>query len=276
MDIDSYFKRIGYSGPQETTLDVLREIHNLHPLAIPFENLDSFLAEQVRLDSDAVFDKLVTEGRGGYCFEQNRLLADMLAALGFEVSTHAARVVWHSVDQSEPPRTHMLVKVVVDGTAWIADVGFGGLTMTAPLQLECEGAQESPHESFSVTKNGDSYLVAAKLQDYWKPMYIFDLAPWHPADFSVANFFVATHPDSRFVKNLIVARPFKNGRHALLNNTYAKYSRDGQKTEKVLTEPGEITILLDEIFKIRLEGSVNTQALEQKLKHFAEPPPEGD
>jgi N-hydroxyarylamine O-acetyltransferase len=265
MNIDKYFERIGFTGTPSPTLGFLQDIHHLHPLAIAFENITAFTGAPVSLEPEAVFEKLVTQGRGGYCFEHNLLLATVLRETGFEVSTHAARVIWQGIDKSQAPRTHMLLKVTIDGNDWIADVGFGGLTMTAALQLESDAEQSSPHESFRITRDGDHWLLAARLGDAWKAMYVFDLSHQQPVDFALSNYFVATHPESLFVQNLIMARPYRNGRHAFLNTTWMKYSRDGNKTEKVLTDPAEILTLMEEIFKIRLEESVDPQILQARL-----------
>ncbi len=265
MDIDQYFDRIGFTGTPKANLETLQEIHHLHPLAIPFENISSFTGASVSLEPDDVFKKLVAQGRGGYCFEQNLLLATVLKELGFEISSHAARVVWRGTDKREAPRTHMLLKVAIDGKDWIADVGFGGITMTAPLQLEGGALQATPHEEFRIVREGNDYLIAVRPGNDWMPMYAFDLSHQQAADFSLANYFVATHPGSLFVNNLVLARPFRNGRHALLNNNWVKYSRDGQKTEKVLQSPEEVITLLDEIFKVRLEGTVEPDVLRSRL-----------
>ena len=102
-DLDAYFARIGYRGPREATLDVLKQLHALHPRAIAFENLDSFLGRPVRLDLASLEQKLVHARRGGYCFEQNTLFWKVLTALGFSVTGLAARVLWNQPEDSEGP-----------------------------------------------------------------------------------------------------------------------------------------------------------------------------
>ena len=54
-------------------------------MAVPFENLDVLLGRRISLKPDAIFRKLVTDRRGGYCFEQNSLLRDVLTTLGFKI-----------------------------------------------------------------------------------------------------------------------------------------------------------------------------------------------
>jgi len=92
LDLERYFSRIGYDGPCAATLDVLRALHRLHPLAIPFENLDVLAGRRVSIRLDDIVAKLVDAKRGGYCFEHNTLFAHGLAALGFGVGALFARV----------------------------------------------------------------------------------------------------------------------------------------------------------------------------------------
>src|SRR5690606_7025466 len=135
LDLDAYCARIGYDGPREPTLATLRALHALHPAAIAFEALDVMLGRGIDLAPAAVEAKLVHQRRGGYCFEQNGLFQRVLAAMGFEVEALLARVLWRTPADAPPrPRTHMALRVMVEGEPWLADVGFGGCVMTAPLR----------------------------------------------------------------------------------------------------------------------------------------------
>ncbi|HVW68900.1 MAG TPA: arylamine N-acetyltransferase, partial [Steroidobacteraceae bacterium] len=91
VDVAAYFRRIGYSGPGTPTLETLAALHLLHPQAIPFESLDPLLKRPIGLTPGALQRKLIHEGRGGWCFEHNLLLADVLRALGFQATGLAAR-----------------------------------------------------------------------------------------------------------------------------------------------------------------------------------------
>src|SRR5258708_28164785 len=133
FDLEAYLARIDYSGDLKPSHPVLRELHLAHNLHIPFENLDVVLGRPINLDLESLQAKLVTGRRGGYCFEQNALFAAVLQRLGFSVTQLAARVR-HDATRILP-KSHMLLKVEAEGTAWIADVGFGteGLLMPLPL-----------------------------------------------------------------------------------------------------------------------------------------------
>ena len=151
IDLDRYFARIGYDGPARTDLATLRAIQELHPAAIPFEAIDVLLGRGIDLAPGAVDAKLIAGGRGGYCFEQNGLLRRVLTALGYRVEPLMARVLWNRpAGAPAQPRTHMVLRVELDGVPWLADVGFGSVVPTAPLRLDTEAPQQNPHDTFRV------------------------------------------------------------------------------------------------------------------------------
>jgi N-hydroxyarylamine O-acetyltransferase len=151
VDLDAYFARIGYDGPREPTLAVLRAITQKHPDAIPFENLDVLLGRGISLDPAAIDAKLITAGRGGYCYEQNGLFKRVLTAIGFEVTGLMARVLWMApAGAPARPRSHMVLGVEIDGETWLADSGFGGCVLTAPLRLFSDEVQDSPNGDFRI------------------------------------------------------------------------------------------------------------------------------
>ena len=60
----------------------------------------------------------------------------MLAGMGFKVRGLGARVLWNAPEGTVTARTHMLLAVDLAEGRYVADVGFGGQTPTAPLRLE--------------------------------------------------------------------------------------------------------------------------------------------
>src|SRR5262245_53576019 len=139
-DLDAYFSRIGYSGPKSATLEVLNAIAAAHIQSIPFENLDVLLRRPILLEPAAIFQKLVYDRRGGYCFEQNGLLMEVLASMGFQVAPLSARVRLQRPRDYTPPRTHVFLRVVIGGESWLVDVGVGGLSPTAAVRLDESGS----------------------------------------------------------------------------------------------------------------------------------------
>jgi len=252
-DLDAYLRRIGYEadgrpGPDEQGL---RVIHALHVAAIPFENLSPLLGEEVALDLGALQDKLLARGRGGWCFEHNLLLQQMLQALGFSVRAVAARVRWNAAPGVVNPRTHMLLLVTLNGEDWLADAGFGGMTLSAPLRLQAHLPQETPHGRFRIEPEGAAFLLQAELPEGWRTLYAFDLQPQLLPDFELTNWYLSHHPRSPFVSKLMAARAEPGRRHALLNNRYTLHHAGGSET-RVLERPDELGRLLTQAFGIQL------------------------
>lgn len=265
IDVEAYFRRIGYSGTTEPTLDTLRAIHALHPQAIAFENLDPFLGRPVKLDIASLEEKLVRSGRGGWCFEHNLLLAATLSALGFSVTGLAARVVWNAPEGSVRPRGHMLLKVEVDSEPWLADVGFGGLTLTAPLRFETGREQRTPHEPFRLLEADGDRVLEARVGETWKALYRFDLQPQHRVDYEVANWFLSTHPASHFVHGLMVARAGDGRRFALADRRLTTHALSGGTEQRELTSVTELRTALEEVFDIRVPAGRDVDARLEQL-----------
>jgi N-hydroxyarylamine O-acetyltransferase len=257
IDASAYFDRIGYQGPVKPTLSVLQELHRLHPAAIPFENLDPFLNRPVDLDLGAIRRKLIEDGRGGYCFEHNLLFMEVLGTIGFEVSGLAARVLWNQPEDTITPRSHMLIRVELDGRTWLADVGFGGLTLTGPLVLEPGLEQQTPHERFRVVEADGYYRMQAHAGGAWRTLYRFDLQPQFPVDYAVSSYYLSTNPASHFRSNLICARALPGRRLALLNNRLTTHHGDGRTERAEFADPAELADALASGFGIALTSHVD-------------------
>lgn len=266
VELELYCQRIGYDGERAPTLTVLRQLCELHTGAIAFENLSSLAGEQVPITLPAIQDKLLVRGRGGYCFEHNSLLWNVLEQFGFMVRGLAARVRWNVPDRITTPIGHMVLKVRTEQQDYLVDVGFGGMTVTAPLQLNTEMEQNTTHEPFRITRDNEMHTLSVKLGEAWKPLYAFDLNEFLPVDYEVWNWFTCTAPASPFIDNLMVARPDSQGRHALNNNRYTYRARSGAVDSRLVTSVSELRALLTHAFQIRLPDSV---ALDTKLAKIA-------
>jgi N-hydroxyarylamine O-acetyltransferase len=256
FDLDRYFARIGYDGERRASLDVLRALHRLHPRAIPFENLDPFATQHVSIALPDVFAKLVDSRRGGYCFEHNTLLAHALMQLGFHVETLAARVLYGRPAGTITPRTHMLLRVQVDGAAWLADVGFGSASLCAPLAFAERGEQQTLLEPARVSPLGN---LEWKLEQYdgnaWIDVYRFDDAPAQWVDYEMANWYTSASPQSFFTESLIACIAREDSRAILFNDRYTERDASGQRTmERTIGSADELERCLNERFGIDTAG----------------------
>ncbi len=263
--LDAYLARIGYAGPREPTLAVLRELHRLHPQAIPFENLTPLMGGMVSLAPEDILAKLVAGGRGGYCYEQNGLFQTALEALGFNVTGLAARVRWGAPDDAPlRPRTHMLLRVELPEGPYLADVGFGGLVLTTPLRFEPHRAQDTPHERFRLAPLEDGFLeLQAEIGDGWRALYRFDLTPHIAADYEPLNWFSGSHPASPFTFTLSVARTLPEGRLTLGNRRFVRRQAGQAPAERMIDSFEELTAVLSGDFGIRLPDGI--EAIRGKL-----------
>ena len=255
VDIGAYFRRIGYTGSRAPTLDTLAGILLRHPQAIAFENLDPLLKRPISLQSEALEGKLLHAGRGGWCFEQNLLLRDVLQELGFRVTGLAARVMWNAPEGAVRARSHMLLKIEGVGSAtYIADVGFGGLTLTGPLLLAPDVEQPTPHEMFRLVDSGgtDNYILQALVGKVWKPLYSFDLQPQLLIDYQVSNWHLEHHPESPFVNNLMAARVEPDRRYGLFNNKLSTHHLGGDTEQTTLSTASEMREVLERVLRIEL------------------------
>jgi N-hydroxyarylamine O-acetyltransferase len=265
IDLEAYFQRIEYTGERSPTLATLRAIHAQHATTIPFENLTPLLRQPVRLDLASLQDKLIHHGRGGYCFEQNLLLRAVLLALGFRVTGLAARVRWNVPDEVITARGHMLLRVDIDRQAYLADVGFGGLTLTAPLALIPDLEQPTTHEPFRVIVDGDGYMMQAQIGQTWRSLYRFDLQEQYLPDYEVTNWYLSNNPNSHFVTGLMAARPDADRRFALRNNQLAIHYLNGDTERRVLTTVAELRAILQDAFHITLPATPDLDLALQRL-----------
>lgn len=248
FDLDAYLGRIGYDGPRAPTFEVLAALHLAHPQAIAFENLDPLRGRTVDLDDAALAAKLINGRRGGYCFEHNRILREALLALGFELAGLAARVVLDGPPGTRTARTHMLLRVEISGESWLADVRFGGLVPTAPLRLEPNLVQATPHGDFRLLQHAHDWTLEARLDDGFLPLYQFDLIPWYDVDYQMANWFTSTSPASVFRRDLLVARIVSSGRATLRNGYFRLRETVGRLEERQLPGVDAVTAVLEEVF----------------------------
>jgi N-hydroxyarylamine O-acetyltransferase len=240
-ELAAYLKRIGLVTQPTVDAIGLTALQRAQRHSIPFENLDIPLGRGISLDPGAIFAKLVTARRGGYCFEQNALFLRALVTLGFTVRPLLGRV-WLRTHEV-PSRTHTLNLITLEGDEWIADAGFGASDAPPmPLteheavvddlvrhRLDCDSAH-----GWMLRRNGE-------------PQYSFTKDYVWPADLAQANHWTATAPESRFVRQCIVSLLTPRGLSAL---TSTRFSQDG--TEMNITTVAAYRAALEHRFGIEL------------------------
>lgn len=225
--LSKYLKKIGMSENIELDIHSLKQLHKLHHSRIPFENFDVLDGKPIILSKEALYNKMVLKDRGGYCFELNGLLLNVLTSLGFD-----ARALLGRVHLSEKPsgRGHLVCLVTLNNKPWIVDTGFGSQTPREPLPLELDRELVTDNQTFRFIKN-EYYgvILQQKNENKWFDLYSLDMSYVCDGDINYGNYFTSTNPSSIFTFNCVASLRTEDGIIALLNNKLKIKSKNGTK-----------------------------------------------
>ncbi len=295
--VKKYFERIGQSklletferGEAKPSHATLRDIFFHHAITFPFENLDmhNVINDPNNIPTpialNAIYEKMVQSGRGGYCFETNELLRQVLSYLKFDVRTFNASVHWLKPEKISP--CHEVLIVNLDGNEYLVEPGFGSPSPLEPLLFRVGGKLYEQEQVFAqhevkkfrfILDNDEEFQLQGQVntpwwpQDTWKPLYAFKAGPQCTAEeYAACNRKVSASAQSPFLERLFVTIPFKidgitTGRKTLLPNVLKV---TGKEDVKVVSQEHFFALLACE-FNIKLPlGS----SLTAKRVTFAEP-----
>lgn len=250
--LQSYLKRIGLSQHPSANLEGLTKLVQAQSFSIAFENLDVLAGMPILYSPDQVVEKILRQGRGGYCFEVNGLLAEALEILGFSYKKLMARV---SYNRPTPgPRTHLVYAVTCEEKDWLVDVGFGGpgLTEPAPLVPGTEFTQNGA--TFRIIEEPNSNLhLQRRIADKWEGLYIISQEPILPIDIEVANHFVSTWTRSPFRSIFMCLLPTKEGLVTLQGTDLVELNADLAPIQRTpLKNATDLKAIMKTVFKIEL------------------------
>ena len=247
IDLAAYLDRIGCSAAP-----TLEAVHRAHLTSIPFENLDPWSGRPVSLDLVDVERKLVAARQGGYCFEQNLLLAAMLERLGYEVELLLARARIGAWPGPIRPRTHLALGVGDGVQTWLADVGFGFGGFLDPLPCRVGGPYDQAGWRFRVVFDDPELVVQTVRGEEWVELYGVPLSPVPRIDIETANWMTSTHPRSPFVRGPVITLTASNGHRTLLrSDTQHEFVLIEQQRDRRVSTPmrrGELSTVLAEKF----------------------------
>ncbi|NXL92049.1 ARYL protein, partial [Alectura lathami] len=279
MNIQEYFSRISYDGSHKATdLQTLTTIFQHHIQAIPFENLSMHCGETIDLDLQSIYNKIVRKKRGGWCLETNYLLFWALQEIGYDVCILGG----NSYDPAKKAYTalidHILLKVVIKGSSYIADAGFGGAYQAwQPVMLISGKDQPQIPGIFRFMEdNGIWYFEKVKRKHYIpeesvpltdtpetgniRKIYSFTLEPRQIDDFQELNTYLQVFPDNLLRKKSICTLQTTEGTYALVGWTFTEMKYNYTEDTDLL----QITTLTDEEVEKTLKDKFNI-VLENKL-----------
>ncbi|KAH8052405.1 N-acetyltransferase [Aureococcus anophagefferens] len=259
--LDKYLQRVGIDdddAPLPTNYETLAKIMEAQSRSIPFENIDVVCGKTISIVRSDIARKLIDEQRGGYCWELNALLQMALEALGFDVTPLMCRVRWNKPSDADGPvstYTHMALRVVIGGKAWLADVGFSGVNSIAPVELNHEVEQELPEGTFRVSREGDYSALQLSVKGAWSSLYKWRDEPAAYCDQEAANWYSCTFPAARFTTSFFVCRVVGHERHHILNGEYCVregHGADRTTMERRIIDEADLRDLLATVFGLRL------------------------
>lgn len=248
---DAWLVRISYGGPLAPTLETLRGLVFAQAFAIAYESLDIMLGRVPNLGVAELQRKMIDHQRGGYCFELNMLFRAGLRSLGYRVTSLQGRVVRGMAIDAPRPAIHMLLQVDLPQGPYLADVGFGNLAPTAPLLLAPHIEQSTPHGLMRFIEVNGELTLQRLLGQRWEHIYRVIPYPRYDAEYDVANWYTATHPDAPYPSNMIAARPLPDGsRLTMFNGRVTLRALSGESHRRNLETPEAFAAVLREEFAL--------------------------
>jgi N-hydroxyarylamine O-acetyltransferase len=188
---------------REIDFEFLTDIITRHVATFAFSSVGCQLGDDLPLDFESLYQRIVVERRGGYCFEQNGLLYGVLEELGFSPKLFLGRVI-HNQD-THPGLTHRITMVEYEGQQYVLDVGFGFLGPSLPVPMSgVESNDGRRNFRISECRPGEYHMQVLKDGDFFS-LYRFELARYGQADCELGHFFSHRHLEANFVNHLVVS-----------------------------------------------------------------------
>ncbi len=254
MDVRAYLERINYHGPTDPTLQTLRALHKAHIEAVPFENLDIPSGRWINIDTESLFDKIVKQRRGGFCFELNGAFAALLEALGYKVDRLSARMR-NEAGGFGMEFGHLTLMVHLE-ERWLTDVT---VSLYEPIRIDERGEQVQDRGRYRIVEDGTNLIYQHYLDGEWIPHFRFSLQAYQMADFLEACKYTQTSPESWFTQRRVCSRVTPQGR-VTLSDMKLIITSGGGKEEYPLEDDADYHRALWEHFGIVLPKPVTTSA----------------
>lgn len=247
MDHERYLERIGMDPASvgDPDLETLARLQRAHVTSVPFETLavagDPFEDGDGGVPSLSVpdlYDKVVRENRGGWCFELNGLFGWLLAELGYDADRIAARV--RSEGDPRPPANHHSHLVHLD-RPYVVDVGMGSIVLRRPLPLDGSVHEDDAGFAWRVVeadRPDAEYLVEYREPgEDWSDRYDFTTRPRDLDFFRATCEYLATAPESPFTGAPVVSLATDRGYRKLQPDGLIRVE-DGERVEEPVDREG--------------------------------------
>ncbi len=248
-DVDAYLERIGLKGEKiENSKEGLDRVLEAHLLHIPFDDLDVWaLGACPSLAVEDLFNKIIVNKRGGYCFELNSLFKAFLLSLGFDAYT----VICHlnsSMDAMSVP-AHCCVIVRIGDKKYFTDVGFGGKVPNKAVEFDGD-----IHDGYRVGTEGYYTYVEDLTGEEVKRTFIFKDIPALPVELMPLNFNISQKPGTRFREVPLLSLRYPDGNVTAAGKSLTViHGKD--RVERELKDVDELKKAAEEYFGLDLKNA---------------------
>jgi len=245
-----YVQRIGMPEAPRVDSEWLALVQRMHLRNVPFEALDICpLSQRISLEPVSLYEKIVEQRRGGYCFELNGLLALILEDVGFTVERHEARFI-EAARNGKTVYDHLVLTVSIPGNRrrWLVDVGAGRESPDGIVPL----GNFADDKRYCAAYDDPHWYLTERLGD-GSGLGIFE---WRPTRYALSRFAkrsrdLETDPHSHFRQAPICTIVTEGGRDTISRWTLIE-TRGDQRTERQIADLSEMQYLLQERFGIDL------------------------
>lgn len=256
MNTQSYLKRINYHQPLKADKETLFQIHEAHLYHIPFENLNIQYDIPIVLTKEALYQKVMEEKRGGFCYEMNGLFRELLNEIGYKTALIAASVIdKHGVVGHKYDHAALIVDLE---KRWLVDVGFGGDSFVWPKELKLGVVQRDMHDFYKFEKYNEHQWMLLQSGDgeHFTKQYIFSFEEEQLQNFEEQCQLKQTKEDGYFKMNLICTKATPEGRISIFNDRLTIKDRRGKEFRKIENE-AELFNLLATAYGIPIENLIS-------------------
>jgi N-hydroxyarylamine O-acetyltransferase len=244
---------LAHSGPD---FGFLNALIRRHVATFAFSSAGCRLGDDLPLDFESLYRRIVLLRRGGYCFEQNGLLYEVLEELGYSPELYLARVIYNK--DIHPGLTHRISVVQHQGQRYVMDVGFGPLGPRAPVQFsDLETDDGGRVFRIAEKRPGEYHMQVHKDGDFFS-LYRFELTRYGQADCELGHFFSHKHPDAAFVNHLVVSLILADETRSLRDLEYCVFTESGARTSQIGCADQLGQILVEEL-GVQVSGDESRQ-----------------
>jgi len=287
MEVSTYLTRIGFEADPDTSLDCLSRLQAAHQHAVPYENLDVFLARKKLLEVGELYQKMVLDERGGWCCELNGLFCWLLKAIGFTVRQVSASYFMEDKQKFKEEFDHLALVVTISDLEYLVDVGWGQANQPlAPIRLSASCPHSQPSGDYRLQKDdagnmvlehcrlgvmGHHNLNLNKEGGDWYPVFRFSPEGRELAEFQTRCNEYETDPENSLATVPMAIVKKENGQKVglLVGTRFTMIEfRDGcgvRENQEALDDE-DLNRILKEVFKIRLEKPLGINRIMEENK----------